>query len=134
VAITEAAQAERELAEDLERLRGLVEAGRVEDARRLAPELAAKWPESPALQHFARVLEPPRILPSRPEAPDRRFDRDYQWLREHAAEYPGCWIATYEDRLIAADPDVERVLAEVRETLDTERETAFLHYQPATRE
>lgn len=116
---------------DLQRLTRLVEEGRVEEARRLAPDLAAKWPESRPLQHLARVLEPPKVLPNRSGPPGRRIDRDEAWLREHAREYPGCWIATYEDRLIAADPNLERVLEAVRAALDVERQLAFMYYQPA---
>src|SRR5207247_1704370 len=104
VASAETTQRETEMSQDLQRLVRLVEEGRVEDARRLAPELAARWPDSPAAQHWARVLEPPKVIPNRPGPPWRSFDPDYEWLREHAAEYPGCWIATYEDRLIAAHP------------------------------
>src|SRR5436190_12583745 len=119
MAIAETIQLKTEMSQDLQRLVRLVEEGRVEDARRLAPELAAKWPDSPAAQHWARVLEPPKVIPNRPGPPGRSFERDYAWLREHAAEYPGCWIATYEDRLIAANPDLQQVLAAVRTSLDT---------------
>ena len=130
MAIAETAGRDAELAQDLERLNRLVEQHRVEEARRLAPELAAKWPESPAAQHWARVLEPPKVIPNRPGPPWRSFDRDYAWRQEHADEYPGCWIATYEDRLIAADRNLKHVVAKVKATLDTERQAAYLYYQP----
>jgi hypothetical protein len=106
----------------------------VEEARRLAPELARQWPDSAELRHFARVLEPPRVIPSPPGPPARRFDRDHAWLREHAREYPGCWLATLEDRLIAADPSAERVLKVVRESVDLAREMPLLSYQPVPEE
>ncbi len=60
----------------------------------------------------------------------RSFRRDHEWLRAHAREYPGCWIATYEDRLIAADPSLETVQEAVRTTLGHQGNVAFLHYQP----
>ena len=41
----------------------------------------------------------------------------HAWLRAHHKEYPGCWIAVHEDRLIAADPDLRRVHRAVRATL-----------------
>jgi hypothetical protein len=131
VTIVKGVQSEEEMRADLARLSRLVEEGRVEEARRLAPELAKKWPESHPIRHLARVLEPPRVLPSPPGLRGRSFSRDYDWLREHAHEYPGCWIATYEDRLIVADPSLERVLEIVRATLGNEGEVAFLHHQPA---
>src|SRR4051812_30816229 len=103
-------------AEDLAELKRLIEEGRVEDARRLAPALAARWPQSASIQHFARVLEPPRAIPTPPLPPGRSFDRDVAWLRAHAREYPGCWIATFEDELIAADPSLKDVVRKVRDT------------------
>jgi len=124
------APAAEEVQDDLSRLVRLVEESRVEEARRLAPELAERWPHSRELQHLARVLEAPKLIPSRPSPPARRFDRDRQWLREHAQEHPGCWIATLEDRSIAADPSAERVLEIVRAAVDLTSETPLLHYQP----
>jgi hypothetical protein len=61
VAITEQAASELELAADLAELVHLVDEGRVDEARRLAPELAARWPESRPIQHRNRVLEPPKV-------------------------------------------------------------------------
>jgi hypothetical protein len=127
-------QAETEMREALARLVRLIEESRVEEARRLAPELSARWPDSQEIQHLARVLEPPKVIPSTPGPAGRRFDRDHQWLREHAHEYPGCWIATLEDRLIAADPSLERVLETVRSSVDLASEMPLLHYPSGTQE
>lgn len=128
--ITEEKQrAEEAMRADLQQLYRLVEEHRVEDARRLAPELAAKWPDSPEIQHMARVLEPPRILPSRPGPRARRLDQEHEWLRQHAHEYPGCWITVYHDRLIAADPDFRKVEAATRAAIGDE--AALLHFQRA---
>ena len=51
------------------------------------------------------------------------------WLKEHAHEYPGCWLAIYEDNLIAADPDLQTVLARTREAIG--EESALVVQQPA---
>ena len=101
--------------EDWVHLRDLITTSRVPEARVLSKELAAKWPESDTLQHYARVLEPPAVrrLPSANTGRDYR--KDYAWIREHGREYPGCWLAVFEDRLIAADPDLKVVLAAARE-------------------
>jgi hypothetical protein len=120
--------------EDLAHLIRLVEESRVEEARRLSLELAARWPDSREVQHMARVLEPPKVIPSAPAPRGRRFDRDHQWVREHAQEYPGCWIATLEDRLVAADPSLERVMETVRSSVDLTREMPLLHYPGGTPE
>jgi hypothetical protein len=118
-----------ELEADLQRLVRLVEESRVEEARALAPALAAKWPDSPGIRHLARVLEPPKILPNRPGPRGRHLDREYAWLQAHAREYPGCWLAVYEDRLLAADPDRRVVTAAARAALGDE--PALLFFQPA---
>src|SRR5947209_8130753 len=114
---------------DFQRLNRLVEEHQVEEARSLAPEFAAKWPESPEILHLARALEPPKILPNQPGPRARRLKREHEWLRQHAHEYPGCWIAVYGEQLIAVGPDLTAVSAAVRKAIG--EEAALLHYQPA---
>lgn len=101
---------------DWVRLRSLLERGRGDLARELVKELAVRWPEVEHIQHYARVLEPPvaRVVPG---LPSRSLDKDYAWIREHAREYPGRWLAVFEDRLIAADPDLDVVTAAARREL-----------------
>src|SRR5687767_10512034 len=81
-------------------LRNLLFTGQGDAARSFVRELAARYPDSEAVTEFARVLAPPvtRVVPRQ----GRRLDRDYAWLREHAQEYPGCWLAIHEDELLAA--------------------------------
>jgi hypothetical protein len=115
------------LTEDLLRLRGYLERRDVDGARAFVRELEQRWPDAEPVKHLARVLAPPASRPA-PEVPHRSFRRENEWLRAHAREYPGCWIAVFEDRLIAADPDLDSVVATVRQVLG--RDTALLHYQP----
>jgi hypothetical protein len=58
----------------------------------------------------------------------RALDRERAWLQAHAREHPGCWLAVFEDRLIAADPDLRAVLAITRQSLGDK--SALLHYEP----
>lgn len=44
-------------------------------------------------------------------ASGRSLEGEKRWLRAHAGEYPGCWLALDGDRLIAADPDLDVVRA-----------------------
>ena len=132
MAVPRKARAETKMREDLARLVSLVEESRVEDARGLAPELAARWPDSREIQNMARVLEPPKIIPTRPGPPGRSLARDREWVREHGHEYPGSWLATLEDRLIAADPSVERVMEIVKSSVDLTREMPLVHYPYST--
>jgi hypothetical protein len=115
------------LAEQLTRLRSLVEQSDVEGARALVRELEACWPEAERVRHWAQVLAPPTVT-LRPGERSRSLDRERAWLRQHAREYPGCWLAVYEDRLIAAKPDLVSVLAEVRQAIGDEG--ALLHFEP----
>jgi hypothetical protein len=113
--------------EDLARLRRLVEQGDVEGARAFVKVLEERWPDSPSVRQHARVLAPPVARIARDE-PNRSFEAEYLWLRQHAHDYPGCWLAVLGDRLIAADPDPRTVLKVIRETPEAGR--ALLHFQP----
>ena len=115
------------LEEDLTRLRNQLARGDVKAARALVKELEQRGPDSAWVRHYARVLARP--TPSmRAAEPGPSHDREYAWLREHGHEYPGCWIAVFEDGLVAADADFAVVLSAVRGTPDGER--ALLYFQP----
>jgi hypothetical protein len=124
------AEAGSELGASLERIRSLLEESDVEGARALARELEQRWPDDERVRYWARVLAPPvaRVLRG---VRIRRLDRENAWLREHAREYPGCWLAVFGDGLVAADPDLEVVLSKVGQTPGAQ--TALLHYEPPRR-
>jgi len=117
------------LAADLQHLRDLLEGVRIGEARRFVKELQQRWPESERVRHYAHVLQPPKVR-SRPDIPARSSEREWKWLQEHGHEYPGCWLAIYEDRLIAADPDRRVVTAKARQEL--RGEPFFLFHQPGS--
>jgi hypothetical protein len=135
VEVVEGQEASRELtdqerlAADLQQLRDLLEGERIEAARRFVVELERRWPDAEQVRHYAHVLAPP-VARRRPDIPSRSLDREWQWLQEHGHEYPGCWLAIYEDQLVAADPDLQVVLARTREALG--EEGAFLFQQPGS--
>jgi hypothetical protein len=116
-----------EIAEGLRRLRSLLEEEDVEGARAMVKELVERWPDSERVRHLAHVLESPRTRVLHGER-GRPLHREHAWLRQHAAEYPGCWLAVFEDRLVAADPDLGTVIRETRRALGSEG--ALLHFQP----
>jgi hypothetical protein len=113
---------------DLDRLVSLIEQSQIDEARDLAHRLIDKWPDSAPIQHLHHVLQPPEVTstctPARPT-----LEREWACLRDHAQEYPGCWLAVHDDRLLAASPDREHVLAAAREALGSDG--AFLFFQPA---
>ena len=120
---------EAELHQRLEQLRDDVSNGRVKEARAAVKELEARWPESKRVQYWARVLAPPVVIPTTgPDPRSRPRDRERAWLKQHAREYPGCWLAVFEDRLVAVGPDPRVVLSEARRALGDQ--AALLHYQP----
>jgi hypothetical protein len=112
----------------LARLRLLLGEGAVSEARALVQEAQRHWPDSPLVQKWARLLEPPQArvcqgmgAPPRPQ--------EYAWLREHAHEHSAQWLALLGDTLIAADADLTRVLETVRGT--GRARDILLHFQPA---
>lgn len=121
-------RSESELQQDLQRLKDLVEQSRVEEARKLAPVLLEKWPDSQRVRNWATVLEPPRVIASEPRPATRSFAEDRRWVREHGHEYPGCYLVTVGYRLIAADPDPRVVREKARAVLDLGHETPFLSF------
>lgn len=124
-----AVELQEQMTIDLERLVNLIEQSQIDEARDLVRRLVDKWPDFPPIQHLHHVLQPPEVTstctPSRPT-----LEHEWAWLRDHAREYPGCWLAVHDDRLLAASPDREHVLAAAREALGTDG--AFLFFQPAT--
>lgn len=117
--------------EDLLRLSDLLGRPDIAGARALIQTLAAKWPDSERVQHFARVLAPP-VVSTRPGRPGHSRQRERAWLREHSHKYAGCWLALLGDQLIKADPDLAVVLAE----LDTvpHGQDALLVFEPGPSE
>jgi hypothetical protein len=115
------------VAEDMARLRAYLEHGDVNSAREFVKELEQRWPDSDRVRRFARLLAPP-VVRTIPGTPSRSFRDEHNWLREHAHNYPGCWLAVLEDRLVAADPHLRTVLDTVRQTPGAE--TALIHFQP----
>ena len=114
--------------DQLRRVREMVEQGNVEGGRLLAETLSREWPHSEEMLHFARVLAPPEVLAREGER-GRTLQRERAWLKEHAHEHPGEWLAVYEEALLASSADLERVLAAVRASAPGGE--PLLHFQPA---
>jgi hypothetical protein len=70
-------------------------------ARSLASKGAALYPQDPELQKMARILGPPRVL-STDIAASSSPGAARAWLRDHADEYAGRWVALQEGTLLAA--------------------------------
>jgi hypothetical protein len=115
-----------ELRAHLDRLRELVETDRVREARALIPELVAKWPASRAVQGWEEALAPPRARIN-PDRPPLDVEADRQWLKAHAHEYPGRWMAVHGGQLIALADDHPSLLEAARTKLGHDHFVVFFH-------
>ena len=101
--------------------------GALAAAWEMAEQLQQRWPDDEQVRCFAHVLAPPTVsVRQGSPAPPRR--QEYQWLREHSREYPGCWLAVLDDRLIAASPEVQEVVDAICQ--DPSAEGALLYFEP----
>jgi hypothetical protein len=73
-----------------EHVRRLVEANRVEDARRFVEERLAQGDAN--LENWANLLRPPQVTTSS-YRPRRDFGADHAWLRENRYIFLGRWVA-----------------------------------------
>lgn len=116
----------RNLTEALDYVRSLVESSDVEGARAYVRLLEAQWPNEPRVRQWAKVLAPPRVI-GRRAGTGSSLAPEKPWIRAHAREYPGCWIALDGDRLLAADPDLDVVIEAVQSDGAVD---PLLHFQP----
>jgi len=114
--------------EALLRLRAFLEAGDTKGAVAYLRELAERWPDSERVRHYLNVLDPGPARVLHGQRTGRSREREFAWLRAHARDHPGCWLAVAGGRLVAAAPELKRVLAVVEEA-DPHGE-AILWYQP----
>lgn len=75
-------------------------AGAFSPARYISAEGHRLYPEDAELANMARILAPPKVLGTRPANPSA--GRDLEWLRQHASEYRGQWLALKDGQFLAA--------------------------------
>ena len=85
-----------------EQIRGLVEAGRVDEARRLLREEQAKGTEATALGAWPELLAMPKAV-ARPRTGRADFLENMQWTRDHRAAHRGEWVALRHGALVDSD-------------------------------
>jgi hypothetical protein len=94
--------------------------GAVATARATANAAAQDHPESESLRRLAEALSPPRLLAVR-ASEDRSLTADRDWLREHANEYSGQWLAVRDGKLAGRAP----TLRELRERVGQDKGILF---------
>jgi hypothetical protein len=82
-------------------IRTLLEADRITEARQLV-ELLLKASPSLQLEQWAQMLAPP-VAHSGEQETGTGSSSARQWLRQHAKEYAGQWVALREGALLGAN-------------------------------
>lgn len=111
-------QLQREISE-------LVEAGKVEEARRLLAE-ALSGHHDENLSGWQKVLAKTKGQPNPDVEPD--FDRtpEFLWITEHSEAYRGQWVALLGSELLAHSTSLKEVVAALERNKPPHR--AMLHY------
>ena len=90
-------------------------------ARELASKGVERFPADAELAKMARILSPPRFVGRSPGG-DSAIQADTDWLRMHAGEHCGQWIALRNGELLATAPtlkELERRAGDIRGVLVT---------------
>ncbi|HYM01080.1 MAG TPA: hypothetical protein VEZ90_19130, partial [Blastocatellia bacterium] len=82
-------------------MRLALKAGAYLDARQVSVDALKRYPDDDEVKKFARVLAPPRIVASNPR-PDPGIRANREWLKAHASEYSGQWVALRAGELLGA--------------------------------
>ncbi len=83
-------------------------------ARELAEQGMRLFPGHEPLRRAARVFEPRTVRITRGGTPLKGIKASHNWLRDHAHEYRGQWIAVNQGQLLGA----ARTLDELRPVID----------------
>ena len=93
-------------------IRAEVERGDFRRARELVARALQSTPDDPDVLRWQRVVAPAVVRPGTTCGDDRR--RDLEWLRAHAPEHSGRWVAIDGGELLAEAPTLAKVLDQIR--------------------
>jgi hypothetical protein len=91
-------------------IRSLLMEGRILEAQHLLASAGSKAPIDPKLRE---VLAPAKVRKS--DARDVDRSAEFRWLKTHAAEYQGHWVALLGENLVAASEILQELLAQLEE-------------------
>jgi hypothetical protein len=103
VAAGNATSISQQLEQDLEHLRRRVEAGDVCGARQLLREIVAQHGTPVDVMRWHRVLSEPRAIVKQ-ESSGGGLRENAAWMRDHADEFRGQWLALKRGDLLDSDP------------------------------
>jgi hypothetical protein len=81
-------------------------------ARELVQQGSRVFPDDTRLQQVTAVLAPPVAIETRP-AQGLSLDASQTWLKEHASQYKGQWIAVQEGTLLGAAPTLKDLYVQI---------------------
>lgn len=87
---------------DLHEIKTLVESGRVREARRYLLGLRMSMEVRPEIAVWSQVLAEPVVI-SEHGATGGDLGNNTAWLKQHTAEYQGCWVALKQGVLLGSD-------------------------------
>jgi len=94
------------------RIRTLLHSGDFRGARALVAEAREHGSMEPELEKLEKLVAPPTYKLS----PARGFDRsaEIQWLKEHAEEYRGEWVALIGSELLGHSSELRDLMKHLR--------------------
>ncbi len=113
-ALLTAANDEERIRENLTYLvvRDLIEREQVGAARKLLAGLPLEYLSDPLVRRLLKTLAQPVVKARQKQDIDRQ--KDYDWLRDHAREYAGQWVALHEGQLLAASATLRDISEKVK--------------------
>lgn len=83
-------------------VKALSSTGGIADARVMVERAQERFPEDPRFGEWKRVLAPVEVRPGPPADPELIGGDELQrWIRAHALEYSGEWVAVGKNGLVA---------------------------------
>lgn len=105
-------------------IRDLLQKGHIAAARKLLDLIPVGALEQPAINRLRRALTPPTVRPSERKDTERR--QAFAWLRQHAHEYRGQWVAVGDSGLIAATTTLKELRQQLR-SLEPAAQQPLIH-------
>jgi len=81
-------------------VRDLIEREKIGAARKLLAAIPLEYLSDPLVLRLLKMLAQPKVKIREKQDIDRQ--KDYDWLRDHAQEYTGRWVALHNGQLLAA--------------------------------
>ena len=110
--------------EDIQELRRLFQEDFVL-ARDYFREVYARHGDAPELAYYKDVFMPPKPVMRRATKPMRDLRPDYAWIKAHAHDYYGQWLALFDGQLLAHGSDEREVRRQAREQTESDQLLLF---------